>query len=243
MKTGLSIAKMNLAILLAILCGCANLQGSGPIDEKAFDRPIRVACVGDSITSGYGLRDPARNAYPAQLAVLLGERWQVRNFGVGSTTLLKQGDFPYWKQKALQDALAFAPDVVVIALGTNDTKPGNWKKKENFVVDYVELVRKFQALDSKPRVWVCYPVPAFSRAWGLNGQIVKEEILPMVDQIAEQTKATIIDLHTALADPATMIGDGIHPTVEGAGLIAETVSTALTGRKPNESADNKEKSN
>lgn len=86
---------------------------------------IRIACVGDSITYGAGIEERAKNSYPAQLQNLLGDRYQVENFGVSGRTLLKQGDKPYWDEPAYQNALKLKPDMVIIKLGTNDVKPLN----------------------------------------------------------------------------------------------------------------------
>ena len=157
-------------ILVASLCSSlAAVAAPKPVDPADYRSAVKVACVGDSITQGSGLPDPAKNAYPGQLQSLLGDRWKVGNFGVSGRTLLKKGDFPYWNEKAYRDALAFAPDVVIIKLGTNDTKPQNWKHEAEFVADYTELVKSFQALESKPRVFVCRPCPVVGNgAWGIN---------------------------------------------------------------------------
>jgi len=64
----------------------------------AYSTPVKIACVGDSITEGSGLTSPATQSYPARLQRLLGTNYNVRNFGVSGRTLLKQGDFPYWKE-------------------------------------------------------------------------------------------------------------------------------------------------
>ena len=80
-------------------------------------------------------------------------------FRSSARTLLKKGDFPYTKEKRYQDALQFAPNVVVIMLGTNDTKPQNWKHEADFEADYKDLVKSFQKLSSKPKVFLCRPVP------------------------------------------------------------------------------------
>src|SRR5690349_13172296 len=45
-------------------------------------RAAKIACVGDSITFGYGLGDPNTESYPAQLAQRLGSAHTVQNFGV-----------------------------------------------------------------------------------------------------------------------------------------------------------------
>ena len=98
----------------------------------SYAEPIRVACVGDSITFGYGIKDRDKMSYPAQLGKRLGSKYEVRNFGVNGHTLLSKGNAPYIKSKAYRDALAFAPEIVVIKLGTNDSKPMNWQYKSEF---------------------------------------------------------------------------------------------------------------
>ena len=137
--------------------------------------PIKVACVGDSITQGSGAK-PGQS-YPSQLQALLGEGYQVGNFGVSGRTLLKQGDFPYWKEKKYQAALAMEPAIVIIMLGTNDTKPQNWKFEAEFAADYRELVKSFQSLKSKPKVLVCRPVPVPGKGnYGINEENIQKEI-------------------------------------------------------------------
>ena len=89
--------------------------------------PTRIACVGDSITWGTFVWNRKRNSYPAQLQAMLGERFIVRNFGVMGHTLQSAGDYPYRISKAFKSSSAFEPDVVLLMLGTNDSKPPNWK--------------------------------------------------------------------------------------------------------------------
>src|SRR5690606_24400854 len=96
---------------------------------------VRVACIGASITGGHGITNPAERAYPGQLQTLLGRRYQVSNFGIGGTTLLRKGDSPYWKTQAYQDALKFNPDIVFIDLGGNDAKAINRPHYGEFVDD------------------------------------------------------------------------------------------------------------
>ena len=222
----------SLVLILAasfILCSCSVNSGSRFINESDYAEPIRLACIGDSITFGAGIRDRNTNSYPAQLAVMLGGRWDVQNFGVSSATLLKKGDRPYWKQDAYKKALEFNPHVVVIKLGTNDSKPINWKYKDEYVSDYIDLIKQFQELEAKPKIWICYPVPAYPARWGITDKVMTEEIMPLIDEIANKTDLPIIDLHTTLSDKAQMFPDLIHPNAEGAKLMAEAICHALTG--------------
>jgi len=199
-----------------------------PINVADYKEPIKVACVGDSITQGAGA-GPGKS-YPAQLQGLLGDKWKVGNFGVSGRTLLRKGDNPYWTETAYQNALASAPDVVIIMLGTNDTKPQNWKFESEFVADYTELVKSFRALASKPRVYVCRPCPVPEPgAYGINEKNLQEWIT-RVDKMAKDMNLGVIDMHKALESNPKLLPDCVHPNTEGAGVMAATAYTALTGK-------------
>ena len=82
----------------------------------------RIACVGDSITYGATIRDKSHDSYPAQLGTMLGRKYSVKNFGASGYTLQESCDRPYTSHKRYKKSLDFKPDVVLIMLGTNDTK-------------------------------------------------------------------------------------------------------------------------
>jgi lysophospholipase L1-like esterase len=103
--------------------------------ESSAVAATKVACVGDSITAGSGTSGPAA-AYPSVLGTKLGAPYQVGNFGVSGATLLTGGDNPYVRSSPYPSSGAFLPDVVVIMLGTNDSKPQNWSQKAAFDGDY-----------------------------------------------------------------------------------------------------------
>lgn len=191
-----------------------------------------VACVGDSITYGAGIIDPMNNGYPAQLERILqgyDPTWQVENFGVSGTTLLHQGDLPYIRQGAYVNAQQCNPDVVIIKLGTNDSKPQNWKYKASFIADYAQMIDVFRALPSKPEIWICKPVPAFRENFTIRPDVIRDEILPMIDEVARQKNVPVIDLYTALLNFGSLFSDGIHPNAEGAGIMAQTIAPYLLG--------------
>ena len=190
--------------------------------------PIKIACVGDSITQGAGAK--SGQSYPAQLQALLGDGYKVGNFGVSGRTLLKKGDFPYWKEKKYQDALAMEPAIVVIMHGTNDTKPQNWKFEAEFDADYRELVKSFQSLKSKPKVFVCRPVPVPGKGnYGINEENIQKEI-PRVDALAKELGCGVIDMHAALVKTPEMLPDRVHPNTAGAGEMAKAAAKAIAGK-------------
>jgi len=229
------IPKSALAALFSLFAWnavtAASPEANAPISLENRERAVRVACVGDSITAGDGTPNRAFDSYPAQLQRMLGRKhWEVMNFGVGGATLLNAGDRPYQKQKAFQKALESGPDVVVIMLGTNDTKPQNWKSRDQFVADYHELIGKFKALASQPRIFICRPVPVVGNGnWGINEASMKEEI-PMIDQIANDENVGLIQMREALTGREALIPDRVHPNTEGAKIMAATVYQVLTGK-------------
>jgi len=112
------------------------------------DKVVRVACVGDNITYGAGVADRGKNNYPKVLGRLLGPGYETRSFGVSGATLLKKGDHPNWKTRAFKAATEFKPDIVIIKLGTNDSKPQNWKHKAHYAADLADLADHFASLPS-----------------------------------------------------------------------------------------------
>lgn len=213
-----------LMIRMAVLLGSivCPLHGQAPVAQKPL---YRVACVGDSITQGSGA---ARGkSYPSQLQELLGNKWEVGNFGVSGRTLLKKGDHPYWNEKAYKSALSVAPHVVIIMLGTNDTKPQNWKFSDEFYQDYAELVKSFQDLPGKPIVFVCRPCPVPGKGnFGINDKNL-QVVIQQVDKLAKDKNLRIIDMHQALKDHPEMLPDRVHPNTDGAGLMAKAASEAV----------------
>ena len=213
------------ALTFAISCEADETQ---PFDTSEFDRPVRMACVGASVTAGAGLKDRGRDNLAAQLGRSLGPKWEVRNFGVGGSTMLSRADKPYAKEKAYADALAFVPDVVTICLGGNDVKPDNWQHRDEYVADYLAMIEAFQALPTHPRVYVCYPAPAFPERWGISDERMKMELVPLIDQVAAEKALTIVDLRTPLLGKGGYFPDLIHPDRRGATIMAETVFRVLT---------------
>ena len=209
-------------MVMLVVSGLAGCSQHGTVAHVT-----KVACVGNSITEGSGLPDPSRDSYPSRLQEILGQDWMVRNFGVGGTTLLRKGDSPYWRTKAFEEAKAFAPDVVVIMLGTNDTKPQNWKFHDEFVHDFEELIDEFASHSPHPKIFICKPVPAFPGDWGIQDSIIRNGILPLVEKIAAEKRVQVINLYSSFEGKAEYFPDKVHPNREGARLIAEDVYRSI----------------
>src|SRR4051794_25700025 len=232
MRSKLAVFTVAAFSFLAFNClATQRLRADDAPAKKAVGDVVRVACVGDSITYGAVIADREHNSYPAQLQKLLGDGYQVRNFGVSGATLLKNGDKPYWKEKAFDEAKEFKPKVVIIKLGTNDSKPQNWSHKDEFLADAKDLIAAFAALESKPTIYVCRPVPAFPGNFGISDQVIHEEVIPLLDEAAKAKDAKVIDLYKALSEHAKLFPDKVHPDAEGAKLMAEAIAMTLVEKK------------
>lgn len=190
----------------------------------ATSSQIRVACIGNSITYGAGIENRDSLSYPAQMQRILGDKWEVKNFGVGGATMLRKGNKPYWKQTALVDAMRFNPNLIVIKLGTNDSKSFNWKYKNEYIPDYLSFIDTLQALPSHPKIILCLPSKAYGNNWQISDSIIRVDIIPMLKQIAKQRKLRDINLYKTMSNHAELFPDNIHPNYLGAELIAKKVA-------------------
>ena len=194
---------------------------------SGVDAKIKVACVGDSITYGAAIKEREKNCYPTQLQGMLGDKYEVRNFGRNGATLLKKGDLPYWKTKEFKNASAFEPDIVVLKLGTNDTKPQNWRHWAEFADDLRDMGAHFEKLPSSPEVHVCLPVPVIRDRWGINDETVANKLLPIIHAVSKERSRAPIDLYAALKGKTAMFPDGVHPNATGATVMARAVLATI----------------
>lgn len=193
-------------------------------------QPVRVACVGDSITFGHGIGDREHDTYPAVLDSMLGKRYDVRNFGISGRTLMNSGDEPYMSEQIYRDALDFQPQIVTIALGTNDSKPQNWSNCSDFKEDLRTLINSFRSLPSSPKIWICLPTPAMGHAWAINDSIIYNGVIPYIKEVAEEESTGLIDLNTPFQSQRDYFPDTIHPNEAGQEKIAGIIFKALKNR-------------
>jgi acyl-CoA thioesterase I len=191
-------------------------------------RDIKIACVGDSITEGYGLQVQSKTGYPVVLNSLLGKDYSVINLGRSATTLQKHGDFPYWIAKEFSDVFAFKPDIIIIKLGTNDAKPNNWNR-QNYKSDYQAMIDTFRTITTNPKIFLCYPVPVFKTKWGINDSCVVNGVIPVINELAEKNNLKLIDLYHSMLDQGANFPDSIHPNEEAVKVMSGVIAKAIKG--------------
>jgi lysophospholipase L1-like esterase len=205
---------------------------------------IRVACIGNSITEGMGIDMASQQGYPAQLQQLLGDGYNVRNYGVSARTLLNNGDIPYMREMAWRDAQAFRPDIVIIKLGTNDSKDYNWRAHGGeFEADLQAMIDTLKPMvpvqdkkgrptkknmrAAKPAIYLCTPIPPFEDKWGITDSVIVNGVIPAVRNVAQRNNLPVIDLYHVVTNAADMTGDKIHPNAKGARRMAEHIAEVL----------------
>ncbi|GAA3590592.1 hypothetical protein GCM10022198_13120 [Klugiella xanthotipulae] len=193
---------------------------------------VSVAAIGDSITMGYGLPNETEDCYPAQLGALLGDRFSVSGYGASGTTALTRGNAPYVNDPLYAESLQADSDVVLLQLGTNDSKAENWRYGYELVADYRALIDAYRSLPSAPTVYVVLP-PAVqsSGIYGITDvgvNLVIREILAAVSTDAF-SDVTIIDNNAPTRHAPQYFTDAVHPNLAGAQLLAEIAQEHITG--------------
>ena len=191
---------------------------------------VRVACVGNSITDGDGIDMADLKGYPAQLQKLLGSDYLVKNYGVSARCMMNKSDHPYMQEQAWRDTKAFDPNIVVIKLGTNDSKTFQWDQQE-YERSYQAMIDTLRILPSKPAIYLCTPIPAFQTRWEITDSVIVNGVIPSIRKIAKKNKLQVIDLHPVVDDKSLMTRDMIHPNEKGAGKMAEAVRDAIVNKK------------
>ena len=216
-------------ILLALL---AVLVPADARRKPKVEPKIKVSCVGNSITYGMRIENREQDSYPAQLQRMLGDRYEVGNFGKSGATLLRHGHRPYFEQEEFRQAMDFAGDIVVIHLGINDTDPRNWPHyQDEFVGDYLALVDSLRSVNPKARFIIARMTPIGStHSRFISGtKVWHGQIQEAIETVAHAAGAELIDFYEPLYRYPWMFPDAIHPNVEGAGILAKTVYGGITG--------------
>jgi acyl-CoA thioesterase-1 len=209
-----------LAISIVVMLAAAGMAACTIIAIDNEPHPIRVACVGDSITKGSG--------YPTLLQTMLGSNYTVRNFGVSGSTVSVDSILPYMNQTAFTKAEEFDTEIVVIMLGTNDANPEIAHSEDNFEVDYNTLISSFEDLNGDQQIWIAKSPPIFSDNSAYNNTYLTTTVFPQIENVASQLDLPTLDIYSAFGNHSDYFMDGVHPNSDGASLIASNVYDAIT---------------
>lgn len=211
-----------------------NYEGAVGVAEVVYEAmidPIKVACVGDSITFRYGFEDEPENNYPYVLQELLGSEYWVKNFGESGTCVQENVDDAYITHDKYTESLEFQADILLFMLGTNDSKAWNWKDEESFRQAYEKMLDSYMDVENPPKVYVVISPKAFyingkdsgTAEFGIEPEHV-DQIVKIQLEVAEERGYSVINMYEiSKANPTWFEEDGIHPTIEGAEGMAEVI--------------------
>ena len=203
---------------------CAGLALASVLSADAA--VVKVACVGDSITA-------SSSRYPTWLAANLGSGYEVKNYGVSGTTMMKASSTPYWNTSNFTACSTYLPNIVIIMLGTNDAKTFNWSAHgPEYKPNYLDMVAHYRGLSSHPTVYVMTSPPGFNFGGSYQPAVVANQVVPTVRQISVETGAPLIEIFNPMSGHPELFADGTHPTTEGSQMIADIATQAILNRTP-----------
>ena len=239
MKKVLKVLLIILLIMILIVAGgFAYLYFNGMSGMSNTSEPkegqIKIACAGDSTTYGHGISGWPKNNYPTVLQNLLGDAYHVNNYGVSSFAVQESADRSYRTLPHYQESLAYDADYVVFMMGSNDSKPENWKGADAFKADLLSLLDTY----GDAEIILCTLPSAFFLEGQTEGvtnhdiqPLIVEEIAEITREVAAERGYTLIDIHALTAQhPEWFEKDGVHPSNEGAAAIAREVYAVISSK-------------
>lgn len=201
----------------------------------AEEYQVRMAFIGNSITQGvygYGTYH-VDSSYATKFGILMeavyGDTLDIYNAGVSGRCMLKDGPSPIWNESVFKTALNKVPDICFILLGTNDSKPSLLDDvKDHFYADYVSMIDTFKFRNPDTKFIICDPTPIwdghpYSTSDPHNDTILVNYTIPLIDSVAKQTGAYLLDLHTPFVDSLQYFDDKLHPNPAGHRKMAQII--------------------
>lgn len=220
MKRWVTAVTITVAVLLVLVYSLVNALGDGQNQTK-------IACVGDSLTYGYGLSDRSTESWPAVMSKNAGAN--VGNFGVCGATAMKDTAISYWDQPEYQESSDFGANIVVIMLGTNDASYKNWDGIDAYLKDMKALINHYRLLESGPNVFVATPPRSFeNHANGTKRKNALEKIHNALTELCKTEDIGLIDIYEITDNRKELYqSDGVHINADGDKVIAEAIGSAI----------------
>lgn len=216
-------------ILALLVFGIALFFGTESVMKEESTHVYQVFCIGDSITYGSGLPKEERNSecYPAQLQTLLGAHYQVINYGMSGRTLMDNTERSYRDTGYIDMVKIQSPDILLVMLGTNDSKQEVWDASR-YRQEYIALVQELQEIASRPDIYLMIPPKAYpydgdTIVYGINNDIIRDEIRGIIADVSSVTGTGLIDLYAVTENHPEYFMDGVHPNQKGYEVLAAEI--------------------
>jgi lysophospholipase L1-like esterase len=194
--------------------------------------PVRVACLGTSITAGFTAQSGRAFSYPARLQTYIGDRYEVRNLGLSESVVLRnvKDGHSYWNNEyhAWQVCETYEPEIVILEFGTNESKASYDGVRSSFSADYQAMIDALKAWPTPPKIIIVNPLIC-EGGHQINCGLLDTVIRPQIIALAKKNKLPIIDFYSGLKG-LPLLRDGIHPNelgIDSMGTIAARVVKAM----------------
>lgn len=182
-----------------------------PTGSASESGAVRILALGDSLTAGFGLRP--EEGFTAQLQAALQARdlkAVVLNAGVS-------GDTTAGGLARLEWALGDQPDMVILALGANDSLRG--LNPDVTKANLEQILQRLQAKRLPVLLAGIYAPPNLGKAYTAQFNAI-------YPQLAERYRVLFYPffLDGVAAKPELNQADGIHPNAEGVAIIVERIT-------------------
>jgi len=189
--------------------------------SRSSHESLKVACIGDSLTYGYGLLSREQNSYPAQLSRLLPSGYDLRNFGINGACA-NQDRKDYYLSRNGQEIIDWDPDILIIMLGSNDSKEYNWQTGAKYLEGMKSIIRALNA-EKKSEVILMTPPPCRLNPYGIRDSVIREEIIPALENLSRECGFSLINLYDPLKQEENIYYDNIHLNKKGYSRMTEEI--------------------
>lgn len=186
---------------------------------KVYRSPIRVVCIGDSITQGTGSTEQGEYSWPAQLQKLLGSGYVVFDNAMHGCTLAS------WQKGWMNESTSLLnADIIICAIGTNDYIGGRTTfNAETYKAAYTDFLKRAGGYSTvSPRIYVSKPPRLPSEDLKARAEVWK-----MFDEISAENNWPTVDFLAPLSGQSQNYTDGLHLNNRGYAIMAETAFSSL----------------
>ncbi len=184
----------------------------------------KIACVGDSLTYGYGLFNRNRDSYPSQTDAFLPSHWEIRNYGInGACATAGHPDF--YLNNPVEELAAWDADIIILMLGSNDSKDSIWNSRDSYIKGMGRILNRIKGINT--RVVLMTPPPCHLNLFGISNERIQNEVIPALRQFAGSEGYRLLETGELFRDEEGIYLDNIHMNSKGYGILSFLVAETL----------------